>query len=159
MQHTDVVVTPPHAYFSRAHLDEVIDEMKRLGSPRIRAFFDAASGAWFCREGTHRLRAAKALGVAPTMVVVPWWRQISSLSQARHAARIRGHRFDAVMVDSSNRLAWSVDYKATSRTSAVDTNIRANTLGEAVADFVALRSRTGLDYYSVSFEDGPLAGR
>lgn len=88
-----MIVAPPHRHFSPYHLAGVVQEMRRLGPPRIRAHFDAASGFWLSREGTHRLRAAKALGVAPVMVPIPWWRSRASLERARFAAMDYGHVF------------------------------------------------------------------
>ncbi len=92
------VVTPLHAHYSPAHLDQVIAAMRRMGPPRIRAYFDAPSGTWFAQEGTHRLRAAAELGVAPVMVPVQWRRGRKALARARHAASRRGHLFPRVEV-------------------------------------------------------------
>lgn len=92
------VVTPLHAYFSQARLDQVVEKMRELGPPRIRAHRDAQSGTWFALEGTHRLRAAKLLGVAPIMVPVPWPRGPHALERARYAAVERGHVFARVDV-------------------------------------------------------------
>lgn len=91
-----VIVNPLHWYFRPAHLERVIGEMRRLGPPRLKAYFDGE--VWHCREGTHRLRAAKALGLAPVMVPVPWRRTRASLERARYAAIRDGHRFDRVDV-------------------------------------------------------------
>ena len=93
-----MIVVPPHAHFSPAHLAHVIAEMVRRGPPRIRAYLDE-TGAWFTREGTHRLRAAMALELAPILVPVPWWREASALRQARFAAVLRGHAFPIVTVE------------------------------------------------------------
>lgn len=95
-----VIVTPLHAYFDAAHLDHVIGEMVRRGPPRIRASHDTATGAWFAAEGTHRLRAAARLGLAPVMVPVRWRRGRAALERARFAAIQRGHSFDRVEVGS-----------------------------------------------------------
>ncbi len=43
-----------------AKLAKVIDQMTRLGSPKIRAWWDGEK--WIALEGSHRLAAAKALG-------------------------------------------------------------------------------------------------
>jgi hypothetical protein len=93
-----VVVTPLHEHYSIEHLRDVIEAMKQLGSPRIRAYFDDKSGAWFATEGTHRLRAAKLLGIAPVMVPTRWSRTRKALERARYAAVSRGHVFDRVEV-------------------------------------------------------------
>lgn len=92
------IVTPLHAYYSPAHLDVVVDKMRRLGPPRIRASFDLVSGSWFALEGTHRLRAALALGLAPVLVRTRWPRGCAALERARYAAIIRGHTFERVEV-------------------------------------------------------------
>jgi hypothetical protein len=93
-----VVVTPLHAHYSPAHLDYVIEQMRRLGPPKIRAYFDAVSGAWMAREGTPRLRAAKLLDLPPVMVPVRWPHSHKALDRARFAALLRGHAFERVDV-------------------------------------------------------------
>lgn len=90
------IVNPLHEHFRPAHLEHVIGEMRRRGAPRLRAFFDGE--VWHCQEGTHRLRAAKALGVAPIMVPVPWRRTAAALERARYAAIRCGHVFPSVVV-------------------------------------------------------------
>lgn len=92
------VVTALHAYYSPARLERVLALMAQLGAPRIRAHLDEATGAWFAREGTHRLRAALALGVAPILCPIAWWRSRRALQRARFAAAIRGHAFPSVEV-------------------------------------------------------------
>jgi hypothetical protein len=91
-------VTPLHAHFRPAHLEHVIAEMRRRGPPRIRAHFDTSSGAWLALEGTHRLRAAKLLDLAPVMLPVRWPRSALALMRARFAAVERGHIFDRVTI-------------------------------------------------------------
>jgi hypothetical protein len=93
-----IVVTPLHAHYSPARLERVLDEMRRRGAPWIRAHFDEPSGAWFTFEGTHRLRAALALGLAPVLVPLRWPRSQPALARARFAARTRGHAFPRVDV-------------------------------------------------------------
>ena len=93
-----VVVTPLHAHYSPAHLDHVVAQMRRLGPPKIRAYFDTVSRAWMAQEGTHRLRAAKLLDIPPVMVPVHWPRSRKALDRARFAARLRGHAFKSVDV-------------------------------------------------------------
>lgn len=95
------IVTPLHAHFSPAHLADVIQAMRKLGPPRIRAHHDASSGAWLALEGTHRLRAALVLGLAPVMVPVRWPRSQMALERARFAAVERGHVFARVEVAAS----------------------------------------------------------
>lgn len=93
-----VRVTPLHHYYRTAHLEHVIGEMRRRGAPVIRAHWDEAIGAWLAREGTHRLRAALALGIAPTIAPIPWWRSGAALRSARYAACARAHEFADVNV-------------------------------------------------------------
>lgn len=93
-----VVVTPLHAHYRPAHLAHVVQRMRVLGPPRIRAYHDPVTDAWFCFEGTHRLRAALQLGVAPVLVRARWPRTPLALERARHALR-RAHRFPAVTIE------------------------------------------------------------
>ncbi len=96
-----VIVTPLHEHFRPDHLQHVIAEMQRRGPPRIRAHFDGE--AWFAKEGTHRLRAAKALGVTPILVPIPWWRSAAALERAQYAAIRQSHAFAAVTVSADTR--------------------------------------------------------
>ena len=98
-----VVVTPLHWYYSESHLLDVVAAMRELGPPRIRAFLDLESGAWLAREGTHRLRAALLLELAPVLVPIRWWRTRSALERARFAALERGHVFARVQVRPRDR--------------------------------------------------------
>lgn len=93
-----VIVTPLHRYFSEARLVEVIDVMRDLGPPRIRAYLDRTTGAWLALEGTHRLRAALHLGLTPVMISVKWPRSARALERARFAAIDRGHVFRRVEI-------------------------------------------------------------
>lgn len=68
--------------------------------PRIRAYYDSVSGAWMAQEGTHRLRAARLLGMVPVMVPVRWPRSSKALARARFAAFLRGHDFERVEIAS-----------------------------------------------------------
>lgn len=95
---SQVLVTPLHHYYSPSHLVEVIGKMQNLGPPVLRAYFDEEIGAWHAREGTHRLRAAKALGLAPILVPVPWKRSKAALERCRFASLRFGHFFEKVEV-------------------------------------------------------------
>ena len=53
---------------SKEHLEKVMEEMQGLGAPIIRVV--DCGDAYFALEGTHRLRAACLLGIAPTLDVV-----------------------------------------------------------------------------------------
>ena len=91
-----ILVNPLHHYHRPAHLIHVTAEMRRRGAPTIRAHFDGE--VWHCKEGTHRLRAALALGIAPVLVSVPWWRSAAALERARYAAVRNAHAFPRVVV-------------------------------------------------------------
>lgn len=56
----------PHSHFDQKHLEEVISEMKIKGVPIIKAV-DTGEGVWVALEGSHRIRAAKALGLVPVI--------------------------------------------------------------------------------------------
>ena len=92
------VINPLHGYFRPEHLVHVIAEMRRRGPPVLRACWDGEAGIWHAREGTHRLRAAKALGLAPILVPVPWRRSQAGRVRARHAALVHAHTFEWVEV-------------------------------------------------------------
>ena len=91
-----MVVNPPHLHFRQTHLDHVIAEMRHRGPPVLRAYYDG--DMWHAREGTHRLRAAKILGLTPVIVPVRWRRSGASLVRARFAATRAGHEFDQVEI-------------------------------------------------------------
>ena len=93
-----VIVAPLHWYYTPSHLEHVIEEMRRRGAPRLRAYHDNETGVWFAREGTHRLRAALALNLIPVLKPIEWWRGRQSLERARYAAIRNGHVFRAVRV-------------------------------------------------------------
>lgn len=93
-----MIITPLHRYFRPDHLEEVVVEMRRRGAPVLRAYFDAPSGAWLASEGTHRIRAAFLLGIAPVLVPIAWWRSGPALVRARFAAIEYGFLFPLVQV-------------------------------------------------------------
>jgi hypothetical protein len=45
------------------HLNEVIEDMKRLGAPVVKAVWMECWDAWVALEGSHRVHAAKNLGL------------------------------------------------------------------------------------------------
>lgn len=55
-----------HAHFDEQHLAKVMDEMRTLGAPVIRAVHIDGS-LWVALEGCHRLRAAEKLGLVPVL--------------------------------------------------------------------------------------------
>lgn len=96
-----VYVTPPHHHHDPRHLEHVIAEMRDRGSPVLRAHYDHAFQVWYCHDGTHRLRAAKALRLTPVLVPVPWWRDRRALERARYAAVQTAHAFRSVYIGAS----------------------------------------------------------
>lgn len=54
-----------HDHFDAAHLEAVIEEMRVLGAPTIKAVWMEVYGHWAALEGCHRIRAAAALGLKP----------------------------------------------------------------------------------------------
>ena len=62
----------PHDHFDAAHLETVKTEMTKLGAPTIKAVWMESYGAWVALEGSHRIRAAKALGLTPEIEEVEW---------------------------------------------------------------------------------------
>jgi hypothetical protein len=49
------------------HLETVIAEMRALGAPAIRAIADEFNNVIVALEGSHRIAAAKALGLVPVL--------------------------------------------------------------------------------------------
>jgi len=58
-----------HKHYDEKHLEEVIENMKKMGAPVIRGQFDA-NEIFNAFEGCHRVRAAKALGIEPILVEI-----------------------------------------------------------------------------------------
>ncbi len=56
-----------HSHYDADHLANVIEEMKSLGAPTIKAVWAECYGAWCALEGCHRIRAAKELGLVPVI--------------------------------------------------------------------------------------------
>ena len=54
-----------HTEYRLSHLDKVIQQMKELGPPEIRAVWCEDRGFWAALEGCHRTRAADKLGLTP----------------------------------------------------------------------------------------------
>ena len=61
-------LTSIHGVRSNEHLEKVLGEMRDLGTPTIHVV--DCGDTYFALEGTHRLRAASMLGIAPTLEVV-----------------------------------------------------------------------------------------
>lgn len=60
-----MIVYAPHKADPK-HLARVMDQMRTLGAPEIRAYFNGE--VWYAVEGSHRLAAARELGLTPNMV-------------------------------------------------------------------------------------------
>ena len=54
-----------HNHYDKEHLAAVIEEMKVIGAPVIKAVWMEVYNHWAALEGCHRIRAAKALGLTP----------------------------------------------------------------------------------------------
>ena len=54
------------------HLAEVMEAMRELGTPVIRAVWMEVYGAWVALEGSHRLAAAAELGIFPEIEQVQY---------------------------------------------------------------------------------------
>ncbi len=67
----------PHSYFDQKHLEEVISEMKTKGAPIIKAV-DTGEGVWVALEGSHRIRAAKELGLIPVIDEIEYSEELTT---------------------------------------------------------------------------------
>jgi len=54
-----------HDHFDKNHLDKVVAEMKKLGTPKIKAVYIECHDMYVALEGCHRLRACEKLGIVP----------------------------------------------------------------------------------------------
>jgi hypothetical protein len=88
-----IVVNPLHGHFDPVRLTAVTTQMRARGAPVLRAYYDAEVDCWHAREGTHRLRAARALGLTPVLVPAPWPRSRDALTRARFLAARNAHVF------------------------------------------------------------------
>lgn len=61
-----------HNHYDEAHLTAVIEEMKTLGAPTVKAVWMECYGHFAALEGCHRIRAAKALGLVPEIEEVEY---------------------------------------------------------------------------------------
>ena len=61
-----------HDHYDKQHLSDVIDQMRVLGAPTIKAIWMDCYDMWAALEGCHRIRAAKALGIDPIVVPVDY---------------------------------------------------------------------------------------
>lgn len=61
-----------HESYELSKLLSVIEEMKVLGPPHLRAIWCERRGFWIALEGCHRTRAARKLGLEPVMIPTPY---------------------------------------------------------------------------------------
>jgi hypothetical protein len=61
-----------HDSFEASKLDRVVEQMKVLGPPKLRAVWCEDRGFWAALEGCHRTRAAAKLGLTPIIVPVEY---------------------------------------------------------------------------------------
>lgn len=91
-----MIVCPLHHYYSPEHLADVTATMQVLGSPVLRGHYH--DGVVYLAEGTHRIRAAHALGLTPIVRRIPWWRDRAALDRAFFAACRHGLDFKHVVL-------------------------------------------------------------
>ena len=65
-------------YYNEKHLQEVTEEMKTLGAPKIHAVWMECYDHWVALEGCHRLRAAQQLGLTPEIIEVEYSDEMAS---------------------------------------------------------------------------------
>lgn len=61
-----------HDHYDQGHLDQVVEEMKTMGAPTIKAVWMECWNQWVALEGCHRLRAAEFLGLTPEIEEIPY---------------------------------------------------------------------------------------
>lgn len=54
------------------HLEEVKSEMSKIGAPVIKAVWMECYGHWAALEGSHRVVAAKSLGIEPIIDAIEY---------------------------------------------------------------------------------------
>ncbi len=93
-----------HSYFDPLHLDEVREEMRRRGAPRIRGFWSTTYNMWMAIEGCHRLRAAKELGLTPTMKDISGQRYVTYQRDGENV-KVR----TTALIEELTATAWQSD--------------------------------------------------
>lgn len=66
----DMTIALLHNHYDEDHLQEVIDEMEKLGPPTIKVLDLGFDNMYQAIEGSHRLRAAEILGITPNFEFV-----------------------------------------------------------------------------------------
>ena len=67
-----------HSHYNSEKLERVKEEMKVLGAPKIHAVWMECYGHWAALEGSHRIRAAKELGLTPEIIEVDYSDEMAS---------------------------------------------------------------------------------
>jgi hypothetical protein len=57
-----------HKHYDKTHLAEVIEQMKIMGAPKIKAVYMPCWDMYAALEGCHRIRAAKEMGLIPEII-------------------------------------------------------------------------------------------
>lgn len=70
LDNNDLKISLLHNHFSPEKLQEVINDMKKLGKPKIRVYKTGINNIYQAIEGSHRLRAAKILNLIPDIEVL-----------------------------------------------------------------------------------------
>ena len=70
MATTATVVIMRHSYYDADHLAEVVEEMRTMGAPTLRAV--EIDGEIYLLEGCHRVRAAVELGLPVTLEMLEY---------------------------------------------------------------------------------------
>ena len=106
----DMQIILPHSHYDPEHLDRVMREMQTLGAPTLRGVWVECWGAWVALEGSHRLRAAHALGLTPEMVQVEY----DDETTASHLDLDRGDDNPRItdLVDNASRGAFFLNFNS-----------------------------------------------
>jgi hypothetical protein len=67
-----------HNHYDKDHLSSVMDEMRVLGAPTIKAVWMECWGVWAALEGCHRIRAASKLGMVPVIDEIEYSEEITT---------------------------------------------------------------------------------
>ena len=66
-----MIIILVHSHFDKAHLAEVVEKMKTMGTPTIKVWdYEDGFGTYQAIEGCHRLRACEILEIVPNIIVL-----------------------------------------------------------------------------------------
>lgn len=82
-----MIINTYHNYYDSNHLSKVTEEMRLRGAPIIRCIWSGIHCEWMAIEGSHRLRAAHALGLTPIIRDVSNQRQVRMQSDGESVRR------------------------------------------------------------------------